>query len=59
MALNLGANLNDIIIVKNPIFKEMSNLSDKISKIIKENYSYGSDTLVYLHYAGHGRIKSA
>ena len=57
MALNLGANLNDIIVVKNPTFKEISKLRDDIVKKIRENYKNGSDTHVHLHYGGHGRIK--
>jgi len=57
MALNLGANLNDIIVLENPTFKEMSKLRDDISKTIKDNKKNGFDTHVHIHYGGHGRIK--
>ena len=57
MALNLGASLDDIIVLENPTFKEMSKLRDDISKTIRENHKKSFDTHVHFHYGGHGRIK--
>ena len=56
-AQNLGASLDDIIVLENPTVAQISELILSVKNIISENNRFGDSTHVHLNYLGHSVMK--
>ena len=56
-AKNLGASLDDVLVVENPTVAQISELIMNVKNIVCENNRFGNSTHVHLNYLGHSVMK--